>query len=527
MTVRFLTDKDKQELQENIDGIAQSPVQFVPQTLTEEQKEQARENIGAADGSYFEKVETPSINRLNMDAVTLGQSVKGTDGTVYENASYGTTDFIHVSEGEYLTFQVAGASMNMMQQVLPYAYICGYDRNKNFVSGSYKSWVKGYTVPAGVSFVRFSSAHFVSGGDTKRMVVLGDELQTYVPFGVEISYVLSAENNNDEHIKKVARSGCVFRTNGFTADVGASWTSDVDNHDMCGYRMLYKADITNGLTGSISMGKGYNAYMGGYVKVDATKVYYYMGTDTNPLLSEAHGLTLTDYVTIELSVGYSTKATIRIATNGGEYSKSNLAWDVRKGAFFVTDSNGDASNGKFSYYCTGWEAPTHLYGDSYFTVAYADRWPCYLLRDGHDNVLLNGYPGRASAGALAALKDTLAHAKRPERIIWCMGMNDGDDGKVDATWLSCVEELAAICDEEGIELILTTIPNVATVDNTYKNAYIKSSGRRYIDFAAAVGASSDTTWYSNMLSSDGVHPDVQGAIALYNQAITDVPELMA
>ena len=68
MTVRFLTDKDKQELQENIDGIAQSPVQFVPQTLTEEQKEQARENIGAA--KHKEYVLVRSMTALSDSVLT-------------------------------------------------------------------------------------------------------------------------------------------------------------------------------------------------------------------------------------------------------------------------------------------------------------------------------------------------------------------------------------------------------------------------------------------------------------------------
>ena len=127
--------------------------------------------------------------------------------------------------------------------------------------------------------------------------------------------------------------------------------------------------------------------------------------------------------------------------------------------------------------------------------------------------------------ALLVAKIVLANSN-PEKIVWCLGMNDGDDGEVDASWKACVDELMEICEARNIELILATIPNVPSVDNTYKNAYVIASGHRYIDFASAVGASSGTTWYDNMLSSDMVHPDTQGAIALFNQAIADVPELM-
>ena len=166
-----------------------------------------------------------------------------------------------------------------------------------------------------------------------------------------------------------------------------------------------------------------------------------------------------------------------------------------------------------------------MYGDSYFGV-YSDKWTKYLVDAGYRDQLQNGYPGRQSEMALLVAKTVLAHSN-PKKIIWCLGMNDGDDNSsVDASWKSCVEELMAICESRNIELILATIPNVATVDNTAKNAYVRNSGYRFIDFATAVGASEDTTWYTGMLSQDGVHPSTQGAIALFNQALADVPELM-
>jgi hypothetical protein len=140
--------------------------------------------------------------------------------------------------------------------------------------------------------------------------------------------------------------------------------------------------------------------------------------------------------------------------------------------------------------------------------------------------MLNGYPGRASEEALEQLKEDIAMGGSTKRIIWCMGMNDPDNNGINPKWLSCVEELKEICENRRFELILSTIPNVPEVDNSYKNAYVKESGYRYIDFASSVGASNGTTWYDNMLHEDMVHPLDQGAIALYTQAITDVPELL-
>ena len=138
--------------------------------------------------------------------------------------------------------------------------------------------------------------------------------------------------------------------------------------------------------------------------------------------------------------------------------------------------------------------------------------------------MLDGYPGRNSQSALLSLNTAITMAC-PEKIIWCLGMNDGDSGAINSNWKDAVDEVTNICDEYGIELIMATIPNVPSVDNSYKNAFVRASGHRYIDFASAVGASSDTTWYDGMLSNDSLHPTAEGAYALYRQAITDIPEL--
>ena len=64
-----------------------------------------------------------------------------------------------------------------------------------------------------------------------------------------------------------------------------------------------------------------------------------------------------------------------------------------------------------------------------------------------------------------------------------------------------------------------------TVNNEQKNAWVRASGYRYIDFAKAVGADENGVWYSGMLSNDNVHPSVTGAKALYTQVLVDLPEV--
>jgi lysophospholipase L1-like esterase len=68
------------------------------------------------------------------------------------------------------------------------------------------------------------------------------------------------------------------------------------------------------------------------------------------------------------------------------------------------------------------------------------------------------------------------------------------------------------------------VPNII---HTFKNTYVRESGKRYVDFAKAVNAeSAGASWYTGMLSSDNTHPTALGAKALMRQFLLDVPEVL-
>ena len=125
-------------------------------------------------------------------------------------------------------------------------------------------------------------------------------------------------------------------------------------------------------------------------------------------------------------------------------------------------------------------------------------------------------------------------------------MNNGDtigSATPNAKWLAATEEFIAICEAKGITPILATIPSTPTVLNVNKNAWVRESGYRYVDFARAVGGESYNAsligkdygngktnltgyeWYADMLSTDLVHPALLGAKALYMQFVVDFPEI--
>ncbi|MEE0928080.1 MAG: hypothetical protein UIG59_02710, partial [Acutalibacteraceae bacterium] len=84
-----------------------------------------------------------------------------------------------------------------------------------------------------------------------------------------------------------------------------------------------------------------------------------------------------------------------------------------------------------------------------------------------------------------------------------------------------------ICEEKGITPILSTIPNTPTVNNFFKNEWVKASGYRYVDFAAGVNATEKgSPWGAGMLSGDNVHPAKPGAKALYDQLKKDLSDIL-
>ncbi len=488
-------------------------------------KQYADEAKASDKSEYFDTVEHKSTNLLNLDAIEYG-CYYWSDGR-HDSSAYNSTPPMAVEVGQVLYLQ-SGITARVNRKV---RFIVGYDENMQVVAN--QGEINFYTVPEGVAFVRMSAtAAFLTAGNLSAVVDSPDgSTFEYTPwFEPYTKTSLKAEYHNDEHIQSVVertisesqhnKSGLVYKF-----DINSDNHSTVEDlQDMFGYSIQFRGTVT--AFDGLILAHGYQAYMTGYVKVTPTMLEYYLGTESTPRLSEAHGLTIKDYIAIKIDAKYVLKADITISTNGGVYKKTDQTWDVRTGNLSVRSYGENVlADCVLSYNCIGWSAPIQMYGDSYFGP-YTDKWTRYLIDSGHMGHLQNGYPGRGSAKALIAAKTVLAHSN-PEKIIWCLGMNDGDDsGVADASWLSCVEELMEICADRNIELILATIPNVPTVDNAAKNTYVRASGYRYIDFASAVGADADATWYSGMLSSDNVHPADLGAVALFNQAIADVPELM-
>lgn len=462
--------------------------------------------------------ETSTTEETTTLDVTILDGYLASNGIIYHGTTYDTHGYVEkipVNASDII--QTYNATTGEAQARA--AVLCAYTGN-TLVSGN-ENVPMPYTVPDGINYVSISFTPTYKNAIIKKTVII-----------TEIMPALSAELNTV--LDKVSNTHPNAIIMSFDLMSGETYNDPKGRllQDSCGYSIAFKCKIASALSGKIIVAKGYGNYNGAAVGIDATNVYIYLNGATidSPTLTQAHGLTLKDYISIVIDNGYDPESVkIRIKTNGGEYVYTPSFWRSHNG-YLSAISVSDALTGcVLSYAVPALGNDIWMYGDSYFLWYSESYWPYWLIIDNHTSFLLNGYPGRNSITALASLKVDLSLEKIPKKIIWCLGMNDPDGSSaVNTAWKSSVEEVMSICEEKGIELILATTPNVpsSATKNTLKNAYVSESGYRYIDFAKAVSANGDSTWYDNMLMDDGVHPKKEGAKALYAAAVATVPELL-
>ena len=287
----------------------------------------------------------------------------------------------------------------------------------------------------------------------------------------------------------------------------------------------FKAYITS-LT-SLTIGHGHNIEAGAYIVIDSTNVTVYAD---NAIQKEqyAHGLTLEAYIHVLIQQGDDSTATVIINTLSGQFKKTGIAFNACAGDIFATVS-GTLTNAALTTVLHDINKPIWFFGDSYQSLAQdaTDRWTYYMRDCGYlDNCLFSGKYGAFSQTLVPSLKK-LVSIKAPKYVVWCLGTNGSDSGSVNVDWKISVDEVIELCAEKRITLILATVACTPGRDQTYKNAYVKATGLRYVDFAKAVnGETVNSTWYTGMLGTDDLHPTATGAMALYAQVLEDVPEVM-
>lgn len=297
-----------------------------------------------------------------------------------------------------------------------------------------------------------------------------------------------------------------------------------------GERIVFEGDITSfssikiGLTSATTMAT--NTLFNSFV-VDATNVSYYARTNTVTPVSVAHGLTISRNIQIIIEQTSVGTYKFTLISDGNLFTHEFTQSRQTIGNPYVLSDNSALTNCKLTWTCADLAKEIWMFGDSYFAYDTA-RWPYYLHEYDYDkNVLMDGFPGEAGINGRVAFNNLLLFGT-PKEAVWCLGMNDGSDSDSapSTNWTNAKNYFLQHCNANEIEPIFCTIPSVPTINHEQKNAWIRSSGYRYIDFAKAVGATASGQWYSGMLSSDNVHPTEQGARALFARVLLDLPEIM-
>jgi len=497
-----------------------------------ELKENLREDVLSVENAFDTEEHTP-LNLLDRSAIETG-CYYWTNGK-NTNASYNATGLIPVASGETLYFTRGYQTVTSGRAFFDIRFVVGYDADGTTVKDSARSveGSVGYTVPDGVSYVRLSSSIYLAPADTYTMIQTVSQLIDFTPyFEPYTSKILKAECNNDPHIQSIvnqtienADGKLIFSA---TSDSLAANTNLICCNSCCNKKNEYIVLTANFSTfDELTIAHGKGSYMGGYITITATKIQCraYDGT----LYEEfEHGLTMSDFINVVIYTKNDSncRSKITIMTAGGDYTAETTRYYACRAAV-LCNATFAMTNVKMQYVVNDGKEDVWVFGDSYISCGDPNRWATQLVSNGHKNLLLCGFGGAMSGNMIVDFRLMLSVIK-PKFLCWFLGMNDGDGSSaVNTNWKTYVDEVIATCDAEGITLILATIPNVPNVINTFKNAYVKASGKRYVDFAKVVnGESTGATWYTGMLSSDNTHPTALGAKALMRQFILDVPEVL-
>lgn len=276
---------------------------------------------------------------------------------------------------------------------------------------------------------------------------------------------------------------------------------------------------------------------GGYfclAQIDSTNISIIHNTGT--IKTEAHGLNISGWIDVVLKVE-ELNVEISIHSLDG-YKKITATLPFRElygRPTLEVDENTTLTDVSLRGYCDDFQKSIWFVGDSY-TSCTKVRWTGQMLEFGINNWMLLGVAGGKSKDLYEDLLLALKYGT-PTYLVWCMGMNDKDNSSLNTDYKKYFELVKAKCDELGVVMIPATVPCVKTsahptyaVDNSYKNAFIKASGLRYVDLAKAVGGDTftDDAWYEGYLEtkSPWIHTTELGAKAQMAQIIRDFPEIL-
>lgn len=453
-----------------------------------------------------------STNLFDYDSPDNENGYIRSDGVVASSANYKTSGFIEVKPSTKYHV-VGGYKSEYGIRTVP--FLLEYTANKT--PSTYSTDVPYYvTTGATTKYIRFTYRVATARNKVGISELEISELGIVPKYNMQINARKTSVPQAQPRIIQMKKAS--LSANAILGNSGCAFSPRKNSRIAFSGNFSSFTNLTIGLT--VYGGSDYNKLV-----IDSTKVtaYNYDGTATE----YTHGITITNNIQVLLEIGFAMNCNLTLVSNGVAFTQTNIRWDGKYNTYVYAKSNKAMTDCVLSWTSKDMNKSIWMFGDSYF--GYTNHWAYFLNQSGYvNNCMMNSYPGEASADAIKALKTYLNYAT-PQVVVWCMGMNDGgdtDSTTPSSSWLTAFTELVSLSEIFGFRIVVATIPTVPTIDHTGQNYYVRNSGYDVIDFAYAVGAQADGTWFSGMLSDDGVHPSNTGARALFMRFLADFPEIM-
>lgn len=455
-------------------------------------------------------VTTPKTTNLLDYTKVLSNKYLNPNGVMEDYNGRYVTDYIPAVPGKYVIVSYVSNATNWIPVFNTPSASCFYDSNYNVVSGGAYNQYK--ITPNEASYVRYTLGNNIYATQFA-MASLSDTVVAPSSFSFYLGEGLKAVANN---IVVPEKKLGYMQVKGDLSD-GQSLALPYHNSKNNNV-YVFVANITS--FDKLKIGKESDTY----IIIDDTNVTLYNDQGSN---TQAHGLTISDDIQVRIenqaAIAFSK---ITVVSGGEEFNfPTGDRFIMDGGSAYAISDGSSLTDCVFSWSSRNINKPIWLFGDSYFSW-YESRWTYYLARDGFtDSCMLNGFAGEASGDSYTALTNLL-NVRIPEYVVWCIGMNNGDDPSgVNATWKFYYDAIVELANYYGFTLILATIPTTPIVNNNFKNTIIRNSEYRYIDFDKAVDPDGDGEWIPGTREDGGVHPTAKGAKILYYQALADLPEL--
>ena len=457
-----------------------------------------------------------SRNLFNPNGDGVESGYLNPNGDVTTSSSYKTSGYIPVKPNTTYCF-----STNGVLSVVRFVLELSSEKKSAYYHGD---TLNTFTTGAGTYFIRFSG--FVGSFPAIQMEE-GSVPPSYVAFSEKIKseYIPETPTPPTPPTPSVVQSKFdSIRLNGILA------TNGTLSYDISIYKAIMLSARIVGTIESVVLAIGYNGYYGRWFELTPTDIKIY---DHNGLrATKTHGLTLGNITTLELSKNDGgVNIDIRLINDYGEIYTTTYNAGYGAGAPSLINLGAASIDASLSIFPRDLNARIWGFGDSYFSFQDPARWTYYALDCGYNKWLINSVGGQTSTSGLTQFMNLIATGAVPTYVLWCYGMNDGSDSTTpDATWLANTESFIDECEDNGVIPILATIPSIPSKDHSKKNAWIRASGYRYIDFAAFVESQNDNYWRGwgtddQLLGNDETHPTQKGAKVLWQAVLKYFPEI--